>query len=279
MVRGTGSDKIAMASGKRNDAIIWAKRTALDWLLALCSITAALLIWQFVANAGLVSPLLFPPPTAVFRAFVGWWYSGAFLTDVEASFGRVFAGLAIGAVSGMAVGLITGRSAIFRRTLTPIFQVLRPLPPVAIIPLVIIWLGIGEPAKVFSIAFGVFFPVWLNTHVGAANVAVEHLRSAKIFSTSRWRTLTRVIIPAAFPTIFAGLRVAVAIAFVMVYVAEFAGASAGIGYEISITYLGYRIDQMMAALAVLALAGALTDALLSLAVKLAFPWMSAQEVK
>lgn len=193
--------------------------------------------------------------------------------DLLASLSRVLLGLLFGATLGVVAGLATGRSAIAKSALTPLFQILRPLPPVAIIPLVIIWLGIGEPAKLFAIAFGVFFPVWLNTHVGAANVPVEHLLCAKVFSTSRWRTFTRVIIPAAFPTIFAGLRVGIAVSFVMVYVAEFAGASVGIGYEISITYLGYRIDSMMAALAVLALVGAATDLLITALVASIFPWM------
>jgi NitT/TauT family transport system permease protein/sulfonate transport system permease protein len=183
-------------------------------------------------------------------------------------------GFIIGGAVGTMLGIVTGRSRLANASLTPLLQLMRPLPPVAIIPLVIVWLGIGNTAKVFSIAFAVFFPVWVNTHLGAAAIPSAYLWSARLLSKSKMRIARRVVLPAAFPSIFAGLRVSISIAFIMVYVSEIAGASAGIGYQISVCHLAYRIDKMMAALVVLAGAGALADLLFATGVRLAFPWMS-----
>src|SRR5439155_10912565 len=112
----------------------------------------------------------------------------------------------------------------------------RPLPPLAIITLVIVWFGIGEISKVFSIAFAVFFPVWINTHLGAREVPKTFIWSARTLGVKGVSILWKVIFPAAIPFVVAGLRTGVSLTFVMVFVSELAGASAGIGYKISVSY-------------------------------------------
>jgi NitT/TauT family transport system permease protein/sulfonate transport system permease protein len=158
-------------------------------------------------------------------------------------------------------------------TFSPIIQLLRPLPPVAIIPLVIVWFGIGEMSKIFSIAFAVFFPVWINSHLGARDVPKSFIWSATTMRITGFRLLWKVILPASLPFIIAGLRTAVSLAFIMVFVSELAGASAGIGYQISVSYLAYRVDRMMAALAVLGLFGAISDLVLVRLTWICFPWL------
>jgi ABC-type nitrate/sulfonate/bicarbonate transport system permease component len=229
-------------------------------------------LWEIISRAEVVNPRLFPPPSQVALALHAWWTSGNFLDDVLASYARMLAGFAVGGLCGIAVGMLTGRTR-WGGALGPILQVFRPMPPVAIIPLVIVWLGIGDTAKIFSIAFAVFFPVWINTHLGAESIPREYLWSARMLGASARRTALRVVLPAALPAITAGLRTSVAIAFIMVYVSEIAGASSGIGYRISITHLAYRIDLMMAALLVLALAGAVADWLLARLMNRLFPWL------
>ena len=247
----------------------WLRR----WGPPLLPVVAFLLLWEAVSRAKVVNPLLFPPPTQVWRAFCEWFSGGEFWRDVRTSCARMLVGLLFGGTIGTTLGMLTGRSRLANACLSPLVQLLRPLPPVAIIPLVIVWLGIGNTAKIFSIAFAVFFPVWVNTHLGAAAIPTAYLWSARLLSKSRIRTAWRVLLPAAFPSIFAGLRVSISMAFIMVYVSEIAGASAGIGYQISVCHLAYRIDKMMAALAVLAAAGALADFLFAAGARLAFPWM------
>lgn len=243
------------------------------WGLLALPVVAFLLVWETISRIGIVNSLLFPPPTQVWRAFCEWFSSNEFWRDVKASYARMLLGFLVGGTIGTTLGMLTGRSRVANTFLVPLIQLLRPLPPVAIIPLVIVWLGIGDSAKIFSIAFAVFFPVWVNTHLGAAAIPPAYVWSAKLLSKSRMRTTCRVLFPAAFPSIFAGLRVSISVAFVMVYVSEIAGASAGIGYQISVCHLAYRIDKMIAALAILAGAGALADFLFTAGVKLVFPWV------
>jgi len=201
------------------------------------------------------------------------------VNDFAYSFLRVAAGFCIGSVVGVGLGLITGRNQRIADLFTPIVQLFRPLPPVAIIPLVIIWLGIGETAKISSISFGVFFPVWLNTHIGSGRIPQQLLWSASTLSRSAKTIFWRVTLPATLPFIVAGLRAGIALAFVMVFVSELAGASVGVGYQISTSYLAYRIDRMMAGLLVLGLSGAFADYGLSAFVNWKYPWLPYLGVK
>lgn len=242
--------------------------------LSCVPILALLLLWEAVSRSALINPLLFPPPTIVARALWDLIRSGVLAWDAVVSLWRVLAGLIAGILAGLVTGLLTGRIRALERILSPVIHVLRPLPPVAIIPLIIVWFGIDDAAKIFSIALAVFFPVWLNTHIGAQRVAQEYLWSAELLTRSRAAIFARVVLPAALPFIVAGIRAAISTAFIMVFVSELAGAQSGLGYRISITQLAYRIDQMIAALVVLALLSALCDRLFTGTIARLFPWLS-----
>ena len=230
-------------------------------------------LWQSISLSGLVNPALFPPPTTVLRALVEMAKSGELARDVGASLWRAALGFLFGSVTGIALGLLTGRLAKLDAYLSPILQLFRPLPPVAIIPLIIIWFGIGEVSKVFSIAFAVFFPVWINTDLGARRVPRSFLWSSSTLGCHYPSLIWRVILPSTLPFIVGGLRVGISLAFVMVFVSELSGASSGVGYQISVSYLAYRVDRMIAALAVLGLLGVGSDLLLTLALRRALPWL------
>jgi ABC-type nitrate/sulfonate/bicarbonate transport system permease component len=234
-----------------------------------------LVVWELLSRFVVSSPALFPPPSRVLMALVAWGRSGELWRDVEASALRLIVGFLGGGLTGIAAGLATGRSKAADAILGPVIQILRPLPPVAIIPLVIVWFGIGDGAKIFSTSFAVFFPTWINAHLGASRIPIEYLWSARLLSRSRLVKLVYVVLPAALPVIVAGLRTSIAVAFVMIYVNELAGASSGLGYQISISHLAYQIDRMIAALAVLGAAGAVADGAFAAFVRVAFPWMMA----
>ena len=238
-----------------------------------------LLGWELISRSGWVNAALFPPPSKVILALVEMIRTGELFTDLRASYFRLLLGLSSGALAGVGLGLLTGRFKPVADALTPLIQLFRPLPPVAIIPLVIVWFGIGEIAKVFSIGFAVFFPVWLNTHLGAGQVPQRLLWSASTLTTSRAKIFWRVVYPASLPFIVAGLRTGIAVAFVMVFVAELMGASEGIGYEISTAHLAYRIDRMMAALAVLGASGAAADYLFAKGILIKYPWLKFSRAK
>ncbi len=244
-------------------------------LLWVAPVAALLLLWELLSRFAVSNPALFPPPSKVLNALLLWGASGELWIDLKASALRLLVGLVVGGFTGVLVGLATGRSRKADAILSPVIQILRPLPPVAIIPLVIVWFGIGDGAKIFSTSFAVFFPTWINAHIGASRIPIEYLWSARLLNRSRLTTLLYIVFPAALPTIVAGLRTSIAVAFVMVYVNELAGASSGLGYQISISHLAYRIDRMIAALIVLGAAGALADALFAAMVRLSFPWMKA----
>lgn len=244
---------------------------------ASLSIGALLIIWEVTACTQIVNVSLFPPPTRVVLAFVEMLHSGELQRDVPTSLLRVAAGLALGSILGIIVGIITARIEKVGHYLSPLIQLFRPLPPVAIIPLVIVWLGIGEVSKLFSISFAVFFPVWINTYIGARQVPKPLIWSAHSLKVKGPAVLWKVILPASLPFIVAGIRVGVAIAFVMVFVSELAGASAGIGYQISVSHLAYRVDRMIAALTTLGALGYVTDLALTEGTKRVFPWMKFSE--
>lgn len=232
-----------------------------------------ILLWELVSREGPVDQVLFPPPSVVALAWCELLLKGVFLLDIKESLWRLFSGLIIGGSMGIIVGLLTGRVKIINQIISPFIQILRPLPAVAIIPLVIIWLGIDNGAKIFTIAYGAFFPIWVNTHSGVEQMPSIYLWSAQLFSVSRFKLFWNVILPATLPFIFVGIRTGVAIGYAMVFVSELAGASSGIGYRIVSTQSVYRIDQMMATLFTLGLLGALTDLLIVFLSKKLTPWI------
>jgi ABC-type nitrate/sulfonate/bicarbonate transport system permease component len=237
------------------------------------SIALFFLVWEFVSRLGAVNPVLFPPPSKVFLALLEMARRGELVRDIGASWWRAVAGFLIGSFAGILAGLITGRLTKIDAYVSPILQIFRPLPPVAIIPLIIVWLGIGEISKVFSIAFAVFFPAWVNTDLGARRVPHYFLWSAQTLGCRFPSVVWRVVLPSALPFIVGGLRVGISMAFVMVYVSELSGASSGVGYQISVSYLAYRVDRMMAALATLGFLGLISDAALVKSLHMLFPWL------
>lgn len=242
--------------------------------LPLFSVGTLFVAWEMASRMRVINTLLFPPPSNVTAALWSMVRDGTLLTDSLVSIWRVLLGVSIGASVGILIGLLTGRLPLFHSTLSPVIHLFRPLPPVAIIPLVIVWFGIGDVGKVFSISLAVFFPVWMSTHIGARDIAREYLWSAALLTTSPIIIFVRIIFPAALPFIVAGIRTSIAVAFVMIFVSELAGAQNGLGYRISITQLAYRVDQMMAGLVMLALLNLMCDSIFTTVMRRLFPWIS-----
>jgi ABC-type nitrate/sulfonate/bicarbonate transport system permease component len=227
--------------------------------------------WELVSQN--VKSTLFPGPLKVGAAFVELILLGGIFLHISESLWRVFVGLVIGSVLGIAIGLVTGRNSFVHRSIGPVLHFFRSFPPVAIIPLVIVWLGIGDIAKIFSISFGVFFPVWVNTHVGSSRISVDYIRACMMLTRSGIKKWLYVFLPASLPFIVTGVRIGISIAYIMVYVSELAGASSGLGYLISVSHLAYRIDRMIVGLMLLGFLGLLTDLLLVRCIRRLFPWL------
>lgn len=239
----------------------------MQFLLAALSLVVFFGAWQFASTSGLIDPALFPPPTDVFDEAISMARSGMLMEDTLASLRRAAVGFLLGGVLGVLLGAATGRLPTARALLEPIVQLFRPIPSIALVPLAVIWFGLGEAPKVFLISYAVFFPAWLNTHVGVGSVDRSLIWAAQSLGCSRRRLFREVIIWWALPYVLAGLRLGVSLAFIVLVAAEMTGASAGLGFRITQASLVYRTDQMLVAIVVLGIIGALADRLFYLATR------------
>ncbi|SFE71468.1 ABC transporter permease [Roseivivax sediminis] len=225
----------------------------------LISFVFVLGLWSVVGVLQLVPESIFPAPWSVWSATVEMWANGTLPNDLSVSRSRAAIGFTIGASLGVALGLMTGRIAVVRTLLNPFLTVLRPIPAIALVPVAIVWFGIGEGSKYFVISYTVFLTVWFNTHHGMEYVPEVYLRAARSLGVSRLREFLTVIVPAAAPYIFAGLRLGVALAFLSLVAAELSGASSGIGYRLQEARQYIRTDRMFSLLIILGLMGATVD--------------------
>jgi ABC-type nitrate/sulfonate/bicarbonate transport system permease component len=235
----------------------------------------ALLIsfWALASRYSGIDPALLPTPLEVATALKDLIISGDLLRDVLWSLRRTGFGLVCGGVLGLVVGTITGRVGVLNWLLSPVFNGLRALPPVAIVPLVVVWAGLGEPAKVFITTWAAFFPIWLNTHSGVLSVDKMIIWLARSLGARRERLLFAVTLPAALPQILVGFRLAISTTLICVIVAEMTGAYAGLGYRLQISYLVFRVDRMLACLVALGLIGVAADRVFGFATSRFFPWI------
>ena len=234
-------------------------RAGLYLLLQIISIPLFFGFWELISRSGFVNEFLFPPPTSIAKALYEWAAHDRLALDVAMSVSRVAVGYLIGAVAGIAIGIGTGRYPALSSLLTPVFQILKPIPPIALVPVVILWFGLTETGKYFLIFWAVFFTVWLSTHLGVQRVDPLLIRAAQTLGTPERRMLRELLLPATLPYIFVGLRTSVSIAFYTLVAAELAGAFAGVAYQIDIAHENMRIGKMMGGLVVLGFISACAD--------------------
>lgn len=236
----------------------------LERLARWASLPVLLLVWEAVVRAGTVNAVLFPPPSAVAVAMWDYGRTGGLWTDLGWSLSRVAVGYLAGAAAAIALGVLTGSNQIAAAFFSPIFQMLRPIPPIAFVPIVIVWFGLTELGKWFLVFWGVFFTVWLSVHLGVQRVNPTLLRAARCLGAPRRMMLLEVLLPGALPYIFMGLRTAIGVSFYTLVAAELAGAFAGIAYRLEVTQQNMQIGHMMAGLVLLGLISATADRLFGL---------------
>jgi len=232
-----------------------------------------IILWEIVSRSGFFNIHLFPPPSIVWNAFIESFLTGEFILDVAASMRRSVIGFVTGSTIGILLGLATGMVNSIRLTLGQIANFLRHIPSIAFVPLAIVWFGIGETSKVFLVAWGVIFPVWINTHQGMININKYYVWSIKSLGANKLQTLKEVIFPDAMPFIVTGMRVGIGLAFITLVAAEIAGAFSGIGYRISVSHLMFRVDKMIVGIVTLGVLGMLADRLFVFTTKKVFPWI------
>ncbi|HEY4441210.1 MAG TPA: ABC transporter permease [Candidatus Elarobacter sp.] len=221
--------------------------------LGTVTVVVLLAVWEI--SARLMHSVYFPPASTVAVTFAHEWFSPLFAEQAVPSLFRMFAGYLIAAVLGIAIGVLIGAYRPLFRTLDPLLQFVRAIPPTAIIPVGILLVGIGDAMKVFVIAFGAFWPILINAADGARGVPRERLDTARIFGIGRPATLVTVIFPSALPGIFAGLRIGLSLAFIMIVVSEMIGSTNGLGYYILQAQRTFAIPEMYGGIVLLAILG------------------------
>ena len=229
-------------------------------LLALALVIG---LWQLAGSLSLISPVFLPAPLSILRAMVQLASSGALWQHLASSLSRIAAGWLLGTAAGIIVGFAIGLSTLARSVGITFISALFPIPKIALLPLLILWLGIGEEPKIATIALGVFFSTAISVYGGVDAVPRNLIRMAQSFNVPFLAILRRVIWPGALPSILAGFRITASVALLLVVSAEMIGAEYGIGAFVLQAGNLMQTDQLLAGVVILSLFGLVVGWLIS----------------
>jgi sulfonate transport system permease protein len=236
-------------------------RGALQRLLPWVVPIVLIVVWQIASSRGWLSTRVLPAPLDVVKAAWQLTESGELWKHVKISAGRALAGLAVGGGLGLLLGLLTGSLRFFETLLDSTLQMVRNIPALALIPLVILWFGIDETAKLFLISISVFFPIYLNTFHGIRNVDPQLIEMGRTYGLTRWQLYREVILPGAMSSILVGLRFSLGLMWVILIVAETISAQSGSGYLTMNAREFLQTDIVLVGILLYALLGKLADVL------------------
>ena len=244
--------------------------------LACLSPVLVLLIWTMASVQGLVTPTILPSPAAVLASLADMaerGYSGIPLwTHIAASLWRVGVAYAAGAVLGVAAGLWRGRSESADALLLVPTEILRPIPPLGLIPLFILWFGIGELSKILLIFLSVFLIAMVNAQAGARSVGLDALRAAQSLGASRWQIFRFVVLPSALPQVMTGLRIAMSSALTILVASELLGGDRGLGFLVLDASSFFRTTYVFAGIVIIGAIGLLSDRAIAFAGRRIVHW-------
>lgn len=252
-------------------------RRTLVALSTLCALVAAWFLLTTVT--GLISSGRFPDPIATWsamRQLVSPGYAGnTLVVHVFHSLTLVFGGFVVASALGVSLGLLMGWSRKAEAFINPIFLLLRPIPPLAWIPLAILWLGLGDAAKIMVIVIAAFVPNVINTSTGVRTIEKTVFEASQMLGTPRWRFVGEILIPASLPAIFTGLRLSLQAAWTTLVAAELVGALAGIGLVLNVAQQDIYPAMILSAMLVVGVLGWLMTLLLGLVERRALAWRTA----
>ncbi len=244
----------------------------LKQLLTIASPIFLLLLWEFMSRTGMIDIRFFPPPSAIIGTFFEMISSGEMASHIGVSLYRIFAGFLLGVIPGVIIGLLMGLYSPIRHFMSPIVMALMPIPTLALMPIIIILLGIGDLSKVVTIAGSVFFPVVINTVAGVINIDSIYLDVAKNYGAGKWDFFWKIALPGALPVMLEGIQMGQAIALLTIVAAEMMGATSGIGYLIWTSYKAFLLQEMYVGLILISFFGYLFSLLLRGIQKKLLPW-------
>jgi sulfonate transport system permease protein len=246
---------IALPAATANQVSTRVARSVVPWLAP----ALILVVWQVLSMRGIIAARVLPAPLSVAEAGWNLLTEGNLLRDVGVSARRAFAGLLIGGSIGFLLGLINGFFPWGARLLDSSVQMGRNIPHLALIPLVILWFGIGETARIFLVAIGVAFPIYINTYHGVRSVDAGLIEMSTTYGLTTWQMFRQVILPGALPSILVGLRYALGIMWLTLIVAETIAANSGIGYVTMNAREFLQTDVLVLGILLYALLGKLAD--------------------
>lgn len=241
-------------------------------VVSILSPLALLLLWEALVRTRVLDVRFFPAPSQVLGTLVSLNLSGELPQDVLVSLSRIAAGFALGASAGIALGLLMGVSKVIRAAVNPLVGTIYPIPKIAILPLVMLIFGLGEPSKYVIVAIGVFFLVLLNTAAGVMNIEKIYLDVGRNFGASRSDVLLTIALPGALPFIFTGLRLGWGTGLLLIVAAEFISAKSGIGYLIWTSWQTFAVEEMYVGLITISALGLVSFALFDVLERWLIPW-------
>jgi ABC-type nitrate/sulfonate/bicarbonate transport system, permease component len=231
-----------------------------------------LVLWETASALGLVSDSALPAPSRIAKAFWQLCANGDMAEHLQMSLIRAGGGFLLGGATALLLGIFTGLGSWAERTLDPTIQMLRTVPLLAVIPLFILWFGVGEFSKVLLIALGSFFPLYFHTHLGVRSADRKLYEVTRILQYSKLKLMTKLVLPAALPNILLGIRLSVGASWLLLAVAEMMGASAGVGYMIQDARVYAQTDIVFVGILLFALVGKLSDSAVRLVERRCLQW-------
>jgi len=241
-------------------------------ILSVLSPATLLLLWELLAYTHVIDVRLLSSPSLIIHSFIPLLLSGELLYNTSVSVQRVLWGFLGGSIPGILLGISMGLSPIVRSAIEPMIAATYPIPKLALMPLILLIFGLGETSKIFTIAIGVFYLVVINTMAGVLNIDKIYLDVAKNFGANRKNFYLTVAFPGALPMIFAGLKLGMGMALILIVAAELSAAKARIGWMIWRAYDMFDIEQMFVALIMLSFLGYIFSLLLDRIESLVLPW-------
>ncbi|GHU37405.1 ABC transporter permease [Clostridia bacterium] len=235
-----------------------------NFLLAIVVPIIIIIFWELIVAQGVVNKNLVPPPSKLWTTFIGLISSGKLQTALSVSFNRVFAGFFIAAAIGIVFGFIIGLFEPINKALSSIINILRPIPTIALIPIFIIVLGIGESANISIITIGALWPILLNTTAGVLSVDRKLMELAYVYRIGKLKVVFQIILPSAMYSMITGLRLGIGGAWMSVVAAEMIGATSGIGYMIMFAKSLAQAANMYVLVLVIGIIGLIIDRVLLL---------------
>jgi NitT/TauT family transport system permease protein/sulfonate transport system permease protein len=214
-----------------------------------------MLVWESLALLGIVNANILPRPSVLALTALKLARSGVLFANAAGSLARVLAGFILATLLGVGGGLVLGAFLVVGRRVVPLLDMLRPIPPIAWIPIAIMWFGLGNHSAVFIVAVGAFFPIFLNTYSGIRSISQAHLNAALCLGAGARLIMTDILLPAALPRILTGLRVGVGIAWTSVIAAEMVGTREGLGYAIQLNRTMLEMESVVVNMIVIGLIG------------------------